>query len=124
MHRSIQLLTLVLALVLTAQQGAPSFFPVISQLTPDYNSPDQQNIRTLYCEVSDGQGGDLPVENVEYYVDNDIILQDVLTGEEIEHGDDGATIFEITQALEGRYTCGNDTTFRSSDQDALSLVCK
>ena len=83
------------------------------------------NEKRLFCEVTTNTDTTETFPNGKFYRNGDD-LEDLLPGSEFRFEDTGdrrRIVFQLTQELEGVYTCGNGT-FRSSDKDALTLVCK
>ena len=97
------------------------FLPQIGQITV----PGQPvNEKRLFCEVTTGTGVIQPLRNATFYL-NDTDVLDLLTNNNVTFDDSGGRrtiIFELTQELEGVYTCGYDTDYRSDN--SLTLVCK
>ena len=88
------------------------FLPQIGQITV-FSQP--VNEKRLFCEVTTGTGVLQPLRSATFYL-NDTDVLDLLTGNEVRFDDFGERriiLFELTQALEGVYTCGNDTDYRS-----------
>lgn len=85
------------------------------------SSPD--NHKTLICEVEvvGSPGSRVPVLNAQFYL-NGSDVTDHLTRNEYELSN-GVITFQLSQSLEGSYTCGSDT-HTSSEDHALILVCK
>ena len=66
-------------------------------------------------------GLEVSVLNTEFYL-NGSDVRNELTGSNFEEST-GEISFDMTPELEGCYTCGNET-YRSSEEEALKLVCK
>ena len=97
-----------------------TFIPTI-RLSPI--PPSSENQKTLLCEVevAGRPGSRVPVLYAQFYLNGSDVI-DQLTGGEYELSD-GSITFELSQGLEGCYTCRNDT-YSSSEDHALMLVCK
>lgn len=85
--------------------------------------PSSDNKKTLLCEVevAGSPGSRVPVLNAQFYLNGSDVI-DQLTRSEYELSN-GEITFELSQDLEGYYTCGNDT-YTSSEDHAQILVCK
>ena len=111
------LVPLVLSLMFS-HVTCQGFIPEINSFNPQ---PPSANRRGLVCRVETGTGFDEPVLNTEFYL-NGSDVRNELTGSDFE-ASTGEIIFDMTPELEGCYTCGNGT-YRSSEEEALTLVCK
>ena len=76
-------------------------------------SPDRQddlvslNERVLFCRVTDLSGRVSDVRNAVFLLNGIDVLLNLTAGDYIVNPERGRIEFEITQRLEGRYTCGN-----------------
>ena len=80
-----------------------------------------RNQKKLVCVIRTLEGYEVEVTNTEFYL-NGSDVRGMLTGNEYDLVA-GRITFELTQKLEGYYTCGN-SSFESPEEDALKLVCK
>ena len=75
--------------------------------------------RTLICRETNVEGRESDVENPVFYLNGSDIRGNLTAGEYTEAR--GRITFPLTQALEGRFTCGNGD-IRSQDSLALALA--
>ena len=113
------------ALVLLLVLGLMFSHVTCQEFIPEINSFDpptpSDNRRGLVCRVQTGTGFEVPVLNTEFYL-NGSDVRNELPGSAFQELT-GKIIFDMTPELEGCYTCGNGT-YRSSEEEALKLVCK
>ena len=119
---SLATLPLLCALAVHVQLGTSQLPPRIGEITV----PGQPvNEKRLFCDARPLSGQPaLPVENAEFYLNGSDVLR-MLHGSEARFEDSGGRmtiVFQLTQELEGVYTCGNGTDYRSSN--SLTFVCK
>ena len=116
--RQTLLVLLLLLFPLAVRLVTGQFLPQIGVITV----PGQPvNEKRLFCQVTTGTG---VIQPLTFYL-NDTDVLDLLTYNEVRFDDSGGRrtiIFQLTQELEGVYTCGNDTAYRSNN--SFTLVCK
>ena len=114
--RILALLGLVLSQVTS---GHTQFTPNI-RLGSQSSSP---NAKRLICVIETGVPNVVvPVINTVFYLNGEDVTHR-LTGGEFVLPSDGVIDFELSQDLEGCYTCGNGS-YTSPEEDALKLVCE
>lgn len=108
------LLLLVFLLVHSEVSGQQQQIRIILRTVSDPADPAEP--RTLICRAMNVDATTTDVEDAVFYLNGTDIrhnVTDITTGV-------GRITFQLTQALEGRYTCGSGTTARS--MNFLDLV--
>ena len=84
-------------------------------------TPTGSSQRILICDFTDEQGDEFDVKNARFYV-NEINVLNRTDRQYTENEERGTLTFEITQELEGYYTCDNESTHVPLSHNSLPVV--
>ena len=84
-------------------------------------TPTGSSQRILICDFIDEQGDEFDVENARFFLNGTNVL-DLTDRQYMENEERGTLMFEMTQELEGYYTCDNESAHVPLSHNSLPVV--
>jgi hypothetical protein len=84
-------------------------------------TPTASSQRILICDFIDEQGDEFDVKNARFFLNETNVL-DLTDRQYVENEERGTLMFEMTQELEGFYTCNNESARVPLSHNSLPVV--